>query len=87
MKPKKKVEFTLEAPQAEVVAVAGTFNNWDASRTALHKGNDGIWRAKLSLPKGRHEYRFVVDGHWSSDSKAKDAVPNPHGGDNSVIEV
>ena len=81
----KKVTFTLEAPQAN--AVAGTFNNWDARRTPLTKGNNGLWQAKLSLRPGRHEYRFVVDDQWISDPAAKESAANPHGTDNSVVVV
>lgn len=83
----KKVTFTLEAPQANAVAVAGTFNDWDATRTPLTKGKNAKWQAKLSLPPGRHEYRFVVDGQWISDPTAKESAANPHGSDNSVVVV
>jgi len=87
MAKKKRIEFVLEAPHAGAVAAAGTFNNWDASLTPMKRGKDGLWRAKEILPPGRHEYRFVVDGQWLSDPKAKESVPNPHGGDNSVMVV
>jgi 1,4-alpha-glucan branching enzyme len=87
MARKKSVEFILEMPAAAAVSVAGTFNNWDASRNPMRKGNDGLWRCKLSVPTDRHEYRFVVDGQWISDPKASESVLNPHGGTNSVLEV
>lgn len=87
MASKKKVEFVLEAPQAKTVAVAGTFNDWDASRTPLKQGKDGAWRATVKLLSGRHEYRFVVDGSWISDPKAKESASNPHGSENSVVVV
>jgi len=53
----------------------------------MRKGNDGLWRSKVWLPPGRHEYRFVVDGQWISDPKAAEAVPNPYGGSNSVLKA
>ena len=83
----RRVEFLLEMPAATAVSVAGTFNNWNASRNPMCKGNDGLWRSKVWVPPGRHEYRFVVDGQWISDPKAAEAVPNPHGSSNSVLEV
>ena len=83
----KRVEFLLEMPAAVVVSVAGTFNNWDISAHPMRKGKDGLWRCKVSLPTGRHEYRFVVDGEWISDPKAAASAPNPHGSSNSVLEV
>lgn len=87
MTKSKSVTFTLEAPQADAVAVAGTFNDWDASRSPLKKEGGGKWRARVALPPGRHEYRFVVDGRWISDPAAKEAAANPHGSDNSVVVV
>lgn len=83
----KKVEFRFDAPQAQAVGVAGPFNDWDAQRMPLKKGKDGSWTAKVELTTGRHEYRFVVDGQWFSDPNAKESVPNPHGGGNSVVVV
>jgi 1,4-alpha-glucan branching enzyme len=83
----KTIEFAMTAPDADAVAVAGTFNDWDPGKTPMTKGMDGTWRVKASLPPGRYEYRFVVDGQWLSDPNAKESVPNPHGGDNSAIIV
>ena len=83
----RPVEFVLEAPKATAVSLAGTFNSWDAGRNPMRKGKDGLWRTRIVMPTGRHEYRFVVDGEWVSDPKAKRSVPNPHGGTNSVLEV
>lgn len=83
----KKVKFELEAPQAVSVAVAGTFNDWNPIQTLMQRGPDGVWRAKVKLPAGCYEYRFVVDGDWISDPKAKESAPNPHGSENSVVVV
>ena len=83
--PADEVQFVLEMPQAKSVAVAGTFNGWDPAKTPMKRGADAVWRARLSLPVGRHEYRFVVDGQWISDPKAREHVSNPYGGTNSVI--
>jgi len=80
-----KVEFTYAAPQAYSVELAGTFNDWDPSKSPMRQGRDGIWRIKASLPSGRHEYRFVVDGQWVSDPNAVESVLNPYGSENSVI--
>jgi hypothetical protein len=44
-------------------------------------------RADLTLAPGRYEYRFIVDGEWMADPLAKDFVPNPFGGQNSLLEV
>lgn len=82
----EQAEFVLEMPQAAVVAVAGTFNDWDPRRTPLRKRADGKWTTTVRLAPGRYEYRFVVDGKWISDPKAASII-NPFGGTNSVLEV
>jgi 1,4-alpha-glucan branching enzyme len=81
------VEFSLDAPDAKSVCVAGTFNNWTADKDRLKKDAKGIWRATLSVPAGKHEYKFVVDGQWKEDPANPNKVSDTYGGYNSVIEV
>ncbi|HWH70542.1 MAG TPA: glycogen-binding domain-containing protein [Candidatus Sulfotelmatobacter sp.] len=82
----KPVEFVFHMPQAKNVTVAGSFNNWDASRTPMRKDAAG-WKATVWLPPGRYEYRFVADGQWISDPNAKESARNDFGSTNSVITV
>jgi 1,4-alpha-glucan branching enzyme len=81
------VRFEVEAPKASNVSVAGTFNNWKPGATPLAGIGGGKWAKELPLAPGRYEYRFVVDGQWIDDAKAKAYAPNPHGGRNAVLEV
>jgi len=83
----KPVEFALTLPQARSVAVAGTFNDWDLSRTVMTATPEGTWKATVWLPAGRYEYRFVVDGQWISDPGARECVENSFGSTNSVLVV
>ena len=83
----KPVEFTLNQPQARSVAVAGSFNDWDGTRTPLSLDPEGTWKATVWLPAGRYEYRFVVDGQWISDPGARESVQNTFGSTNSVLVV
>ena len=34
-----------------------------------------------------YEYCLVVDGRWMPDPQARETVPNPFGGRNSVLKV
>ena len=77
----------LVAPEARCVGVAGTFNNWQPAATLLKVSRAGEWKGELTLPPGRYEYLFVVDGKWTPDPTACEAVPNPFGGVNSVVSV
>ena len=47
----------------------------------------GTGAGKRSWPPGTYEYRLVVDGQWTTDPMAKETVPNPFGGRNSVLKV
>jgi len=53
----------------KTVNLAGEFNDWDASATPMADADDdGIWTIVVPLPKGRWEYKFVIDGgHWVTD--------------------
>jgi 1,4-alpha-glucan branching enzyme len=85
---KKKVSFELSAEPGSRVFVAGTFNNWDPTANPLKDNPDsGLFKAAVSLPKGMHEYKFVVNGIWCIDPKCPDRCPDGHGSLNSVLNV
>ena len=85
-KGNKPTEFKLNMPHAKSVAIAGSFNNWDAMKTPMQLDSNA-WKVSIPLPPGRHEYRFVVDGQWISDPEAKENVQNGYGSENSVITI
>jgi len=84
---KKKTTFTLQAPEATQVFVAGCFNGWNPSTDPLGMGSDGIWTCTLVLDPGEYEYRFVVDGVWRDDPLAEIRRPNDMGCENCLIVV
>lgn len=67
------------------VRLAGTFNNWKPA--AMKKQQNGLYVLELKVPKGQHEYKFVVDGAWQSDPENHDTVQNSMGTVNSVVIV
>ena len=77
----------FENASAREVFVAGSFNDWQLRATPLKPIGDGKWKVELPLGPGRHEYRFVVDGEWIDDPKAKEFAANPLGGRNAVLVV
>lgn len=87
MAPKVRHEFYFHAPNATAVYLAGTFNHWDPAHTLLHTDKRGHWRIEMVLPPGRHEYRFVVDGVWTDDPRARESATNEFGGTNSVLRI
>ncbi len=84
---KTKSVFSLFAPAARSVALAGDFSEWDKSAVALKKQKGGLWKATVPLDPGPHEYRFLVDGQWSDDPECPTRVPNSLGGENCVRVV
>ena len=79
----RKTEFSLSAPQAQSVFLAGNFNQWDPSSHPLKKDKKGIWKTLLALNPGQYEYRFFVDGEWQNDPNCSSFVENPFGTSNS----
>ena len=85
-KTARKVNFTMEAPEAQNVSLAGDFNNWDISSHPL-KASKGKWKTSIKLEPGRYEYRFLIDGEWQNDPNCTNFVPNSYGSENCIIEL
>jgi 1,4-alpha-glucan branching enzyme len=81
------VHFEFTHPTATTVCVAGTFNRWQPDAKTLHPTGGGRWWKETVLAPGTYEYCLVVDGQWMPDPLARETVPNPFGGRNSVLKV
>ncbi|PYS04419.1 MAG: hypothetical protein DMG15_16035 [Acidobacteria bacterium] len=80
------VLFTLDAPGARCVQLAGDFNSWVAEGNEM-QASDGIWTKVVPLGPGRYEYKYVVDGRWLEDPLNINVEPAPWGGHNSVVNL
>lgn len=83
----KKISFSLSAPEALQVQVAGDFTQWDHAPVTLKKQKNGVWKVTISLEAGRYEYRFLVDGAWQDDPSCAVRAPNAFGSENCVVVV
>lgn len=81
------VRFEFTHPTAQTVCVAGTFNHWQPEAETLHSSGVGHWWKETSLAPDAYEYCLVVDGEWMPDPQARESVPNPFGGRNSILKV
>ena len=81
------VIFVASHPEANVVQIAGDFNDWQPGKTPMTKAGDGTWQARVPLAKGTYRYRLVVDGKWQHDPHNDSTEVNPYGELNSVIRV
>ena len=80
------VHFRLEAPDAQSVALAGDFSDWQPAYTMTRSGS-GVWTVVVPLTPGVHDYSFIVDGgKWIPDPAAP-AMADGFGGMNSRIAV
>lgn len=82
-----QVTFTYKAPDANVVYLSGNFNAWSPTGDKMTKGADGVWSVTIKLKPGTYQYKFVVDGKWTTDEEAASFVDDGFGGKNSVLIV
>jgi 1,4-alpha-glucan branching enzyme len=92
-RPYCKVTFRLSkkiAGNAQKVAIAGDFNEWQSERTPMKALKSGDFTASVQLTKGHeYQYRFVLnDREWITDESADKQVycefANAH---NAVVVV
>ena len=85
---KKRVKFSIQSDPGSKVAVAGSFNDWDAEANLLKdKNGTGTYTGTLLIVSGVHEYKFVIDGTWHVDPACSEWVQNGHGTLNSLLRV
>lgn len=84
----RAVTFSLYAPHAKSVEVAGDFNQWQAEATPLVGPDEkGMWRVKVPLPANltRIEYVYWVDGASRRVDPAQPVVQDEFSGENNVL--
>jgi len=85
---RKQVMFTFKHDPGKEVFIAGSFNNWDPKADKLTDRNQsGVYTVTVVIPKGRHEYKYVVDDVWQVVAANPESVVNDFGSLNSVIVV
>ena len=84
---RRRVAFSLSAPDARNVKLAGDFTGWEDEAREMKRQRNGAWKTTVAVPPGQHEYRFIVDGQWADDPKCDARKPNPFGGENCTRVV
>jgi chromosome partitioning protein len=80
------VLFTIDAPHAQCVQLAGDFNGWNRNGNEM-ESSGRIWKKLVPLPPGRYHYRYVVDGGWMTDPLNAELEAMPSGVCDSVVVV
>lgn len=82
------VQFILDAPGANSVAVGGDFDAWSGSHTLEDPDGDGVWTGRVPVGPGLHTYMFLVDGaQWVTDPRASHYSDDGFGNRNAVLAV
>ncbi|CAM2835903.1 isoamylase early set domain-containing protein [Flavobacterium frigoris] len=82
-----KVTFSVEAKQANEVAVIGDFNNWSPEEGALNKLKNGTFKGVFNIEKdAAYEFKYVIDGDFVNESDSF-KWNEFAGAENSVLEV
>uniref|UniRef100_A0A0K0D5X2 AMPK1_CBM domain-containing protein n=2 Tax=Angiostrongylus cantonensis TaxID=6313 RepID=A0A0K0D5X2_ANGCA len=79
----KRVKIEIEHGNQQDIFLMGSFLDWKWALRCdpIGEGKSGV---TLDLPRGRHEFRFLVDGRWLTSS-LHTKVPNGLGGDNNLL--
>lgn len=73
-------------PNARIVALAGSFNDWNQSQLLCAKEQDG-WACGIDLKPGKYTYKFIIDGDWILDPDNANTEDDERGFTNSVLVV
>jgi hypothetical protein len=80
----RSVRFSIRAPGAARVELAGDFTEWEA--VPLERDGDW-WAAERVLPPGVHHFSFLVDGEWALPADAPGVVEDGWGRENASIVI
>ena len=84
---KGNTTFRLKGyPNARVVALAGTFNDFNQSQLLFAKEGDG-WVCRVELAPGKYTYKFIIDGDWILDPDNPNTEDDERGFTNSVVVI
>ena len=84
----KRVRFHLTAKPGSQISLCGSFNHWDVrANMMVDRTGHGDYRAAVILPRGQHEYKFVVNGQYRPDPDCPRWAINQFGTLNSILVV
>jgi hypothetical protein len=81
--------FVYTANDADSVAVAGDFSRWRPIPLSPRSVNGKtVWTGLVPVPRGEHEYQFVIDGEkWVTDPLAPVKEDDGFGAKNAVLKL
>ncbi len=84
-----RIIFRHHNDSAQIVFLAGDFNDWNASEIPFKLDRNGIRRAEIPmLEAGKYRYKFVVNGNnWIEDHLNGMKEDDGYGGFNSILMI
>jgi len=82
---KYAARFTMTAPDAKLVEVAGDFSQWEP--LPMVRDEHGGWNRTFYLAPGAYQYKLKVGESWMIDSTNPKTADDGKGVVNSLIEV
>ena len=61
---KKFVYYYLDNYQPKVVEISGSFDEWKIRHRLIHYPREKKWEISMKLKKGKHLYKYIIDGDW-----------------------
>jgi len=87
-KTSKGILFVQPLSMGRRLEIAGDFNGWTPALTMMTTNEAlGVYEKHLELPKGKYNYKLVVDGQWCVDPYNASMVENGLGGMNNQIRI
>ena len=74
-------------PEARLVCLAASFNQWTPAACEMKRDASGDWTAAVFLPPGIYPYLFCVDGVWYNDPRDDGRAPSEWGNSYSLKVV
>ena len=85
---RKRVVFQVKANPGSDVFLSGSFNSWEINGKKMKDANGtGEFTTMLYLPKGKYEYKYVINGEWHVDPECPKWVQNECGTLNSLVAI
>ena len=84
---RKRTRFSLNAPDASEVLLAGDFNQWNGKKHPMKKTGTATWEKILILAPGTYEYKYIVDGTWQEDPSGLKTGLNRFGTVNNIVTI
>lgn len=83
------IRFLYTNSDADSVAVAGDFSEWDPVPLSPRTVNgETVWTGLVPVPRGEHEYQFLINGdQWVTDPLAPVKRSDGFGAKNAVLNV